>query len=314
MSDLSKLPAWLDRRAYPFENRWLALRSGACMHYIDEGSGPTVLFVHGTPSWSFEWRHQIRALSSQFRCVAPDLIGMGLSDRPTNFSYTPDAHAAALREFVEALGLRDVTLVVHDFGGPIGLPLALDGSERVRRAIILNTFAWSLDDNAKIRRPAKLFSGALGKWLYSRHNFSLRTIMPAAYADRRKLTLEIHRQYLAPFEDRAARGMVLHAFARALLGSSPFYRSIAERLAALRRLPVLIVWGTKDPAFGVQQLTRWRAELPSARVVELPVGHWPQEEAPDEVSDAFHRFLSETRLAQPNDGSSPARPISPAHS
>ena len=154
----------------------------------------------------------------------------------------------------------------------------------------------------------------MGKALYTRANFSLRVIMPAAYADRRKLTPAMHGQYLAPFEDRAARGLVLHGFARALLDSSPFYRSIMERLTALRRLPVLIVWGTKDPAFGMSQLTRWRSELPNARVVELSVGHWPQEEAPAEVSDALRTFLSETRLAQSNDGSHTARPISPAHS
>src|SRR5262249_47883068 len=120
----SQIPAWLDRHAYPFEHRWFTLGSGARVHYVDEGTGPTLLFVHGTPTWSFEWREQIKALAPSFRCVALDLVGMGLSDRPADFAYTPEAHAAALSEFVNGLDLQDFTLIVHDFGGPIGLPLA----------------------------------------------------------------------------------------------------------------------------------------------------------------------------------------------
>ena len=94
------------------------------MHYVDEGSGPPILLVHGTPTNSYEYRHLIAALSKRFRCMAPDHLGFGQSSRPQSFAYTPEAHAAVLKEFVERLGLEEFTLVVHDFGGPIGLPLA----------------------------------------------------------------------------------------------------------------------------------------------------------------------------------------------
>jgi haloalkane dehalogenase len=307
-------PAWLDREAYPFSARWLTLSSGTRMHYVDEGTGPIVLFVHGTPTWSFEWRHQIRALSPHYRTIAVDLVGMGLSDRPTDFAYTPEAHSAALTEFVEKLDLRDVTLVVHDFGGPIGLPLAVRDDSRITRVVIINTFAWSLDDDPSVRRPARLFGGAVGRWLYRRFNFSLRVIVPAAFLNKRALTPEIHRQYLAPFADVESRGRVLHAFARALLGSRDFYRRIADRLDTLRNRPALIIWGTRDPAFRANQLERWMNVLPHARVVRLPTGHWPQEEMPDAVSDALHTFLDDSRLAgdtvarhtpRPNDTHSP---------
>src|SRR4051812_20025305 len=117
-------PPWLDTEAYPFAPHYVALRQGR-VHYVDEGSGPVMLLVHGTPTWSFEYRHLIRAFSARFRVIAPDHLGFGLSDRPQRFSYSPEAHAEVLREFVSALGLSDVFLVVHDFGGPIGLPLAL---------------------------------------------------------------------------------------------------------------------------------------------------------------------------------------------
>ncbi|HEY9227138.1 MAG TPA: alpha/beta fold hydrolase [Gemmatimonadaceae bacterium] len=309
----SSTPPWVDLDAYPFDSRWLKLSSGARIHYVDEGTGPVVLFVHGTPSWSFEWRSQIRALSNHYRCIAPDLVGMGMSDRPATFAYTPEAHAAALAEFVAALALHDVTLVVHDFGGPIGLPLALQYDSRVSRVVILNTFAWGLDDDAGVRRPARMLGGALGRWLYRHLNFSLRVIMPSAFADRRKLTSKIHRQYLAPFSGKDGRGRVLHAFARALLGSSAFFRDIGGRLHQLRRVPVLIVWGTKDPAFGVRFLDRWRVELPDARVEALDVGHWPQEEAPTEVNEALRSFLAAARVAGPSDTDHTPRPVDVSH-
>ena len=117
------IPPWLDRTAYPFEHRYLDVPAGR-MHYIDEGSGDPVLFVHGTPSWSFEFRGLVRSLAPSRRCVAPDHLGFGLSSRPPTFPYTPEAHATTLDAFVDRLGLRSFTLVVHDFGGPIGLPSA----------------------------------------------------------------------------------------------------------------------------------------------------------------------------------------------
>jgi len=150
------------------------------MHYVDDGSGAPILFVHGTPTNSYEFRHLIAALSKRFRCIAPDHLGFGESSRPPSFAYTPEAHARVLKEFVERLGLQDITLVVHDFGGPIGLPLALDAGSRVRRLILINTWAWPVDDDPKMARPAKLIGGAIGRFLYRDANASLRSIMPSA--------------------------------------------------------------------------------------------------------------------------------------
>lgn len=284
-------PPWLDRKAYPFDSRELALAGGARMHYVDEGNGAPILFVHGTPSWSFEWRHLIRGLSHDYRCVAPDLLGFGLSSRPRDFPYTPAAHAGALAEFVERLDLRDLTLVVHDFGGPIGLPLALAERSRVRRVVIINTWMWSLAGDREIERAGRLLGGPLGRFLYRWANLSLRAILPAAWADRRKLTPAIHAQYLAPFADRWARGAVLWPLAHALLGSSGWYESLWARRDRLSQLPVLLVWGMRDPAFGPGFLERWAESIPGATGVELPVGHWPHEEAPAAVLQAIRSFL-----------------------
>ena len=284
-------PEWLDRTAYPFRHHWIELPGGHRMHYIDEGTGDTILLVHGTPTWSFEWRHLVRGLSRAHRCVAPDLIGFGLSDRPRDFAYTPEAHAEAISRFVERLGLDAVTLIVHDYGGPIALPLALEQPARVRRLVVINSWMWSFAGDADMERKGRIAGGRLGRFLYRWANFSLRVITPSAYADRSTLTPAIHRQYLAPFPDRWSRGAVLWPLARALLGSGAHYDRLWSMRDRLRTIPTLIIWGMKDPAFGPHQLERWRSALPHARVVELPVGHWPHEEAPAEVLDAVQRFL-----------------------
>ena len=269
----------------------IALADGE-MHYVDAGSGPPILFVHGTPTNSYEYRHVIAALSKRFRCIAPDHLGFGESSRPRSFAYTPEAHAAVLKEFVERLDLRDLTLVVHDFGGPIGLPLALDPQSRVRRVIIMNTWAWPLDDDPKMARGAKFIGGAMGRFLYRYANASLRLIMPSAYGDKKKLTREIHRRYLDVFRDRDARVLVLHALAKSLLGSRAHYQSLLNGITRLGDLPVLIVWGMKDSAFQPYQLERWRTLLPGAQVETIEgAGHWPHEEEPARVASAIERFL-----------------------
>jgi haloalkane dehalogenase len=293
-------PSWLDRAEYPFVHRYLQLPSGR-LHYVDEGTGEPVLLVHGTPTWSFEYRHLIRAVvASGRRAIAPDHLGFGLSERPLDFAYTPEAHAENLRGFVDQLGLGRFTLVVHDFGGPIGLPLALDGSGRVTALVLLNTFAWPLDGDAAFVRSAKLAASSFGRFLYRRLNASLKLLMPHAYGDRRKLTREVHRQYLAVFSDVDARERVLWTLARALLGSRDHYASLWERRSALERLPALLVWGMRDSGFGPGALARWREALPHAQTLELEAaGHWPHEEEPEFVSRALVGFLADASSALP---------------
>jgi haloalkane dehalogenase len=284
---------WVDREAYPFRSRWVELPEGP-IHYLDEGEGDTLLFVHGTPTWSFEWRHVVKALRGTHRCVAPDHLGFGLSGRPADVAYTPEAHAERLRAFVERLGLHRFTLVVHDFGGPIGLPLALGGGARqVSRLVILNSWMWSFADDREMTRRAKMVSGGLGRFLYRRLNVSLRLIMPRAYGDRRKLTRKIHRQYLAPFPDADSRERVLWALARALNGSAAFYDRLWQQRAKLAHIPTLVIWGMKDSAFRPKQLERWRQAVPHASAaVVADAGHWPHEEAPDAVIDALRAFFA----------------------
>jgi haloalkane dehalogenase len=281
----------VDRQAYPFRSRSLELPDGR-IHYIDEGAGEPILFVHGTPTWSFEFRHLVLGLRGRFRCIAPDHLGFGLSERPAAAAYTPEAHAERLRAFVDRLGLARFSLVVHDFGGPIALPLALDDPGRVSRLVVLNSWMWSFADDPEMTKRARLVSGRLGRFLYRRLNASLRLIAPSAYGDRRKLTRAIQAQYLAPFPDADGRERVLWALARALGDSAGFYEALWQRRARLAATPSLIVWGRKDSAFRPAQLERWKSALPQASIVELPeAGHWPHEEEPAAVLAALEGFL-----------------------
>lgn len=284
----------VDRLAYPFQSHWIKL-TPALMHYLDEGEGEeTLLFVHGTPSWSFEWRHIISALSPSYRSIAVDLIGFGLSERPAEFAYTPEAHSEAINEFAEELDLRNITLVVHDFGGPIGLPLALRATERIKRLVILNTWMWSLKGDKSIKNISRIVSGQLGRLLYRWANISLRLLMPSAYGDRPKLKKEVHNQYLERFSDPQSRELVLWPLAKSLLGSSEFYESLWRDRTALQKLPALVIWGMKDSAFGRRYLERWKEVLPQAQIMEVPdAGHWPQEEEPDKVIGALRTFLKD---------------------
>jgi haloalkane dehalogenase len=289
---VSAPPAWLDTRAYPFQSRWRDV-DGARLHYVDEGEGPVVLMVHGTPSWSFLWRHLIAGLRDRYRCVAPDLPGFGLSDKPAGDAYRPEDQARRLAAFVDALALKDITLVVHDFGGPIGLAHAIDRPDNVRRLVLFNTWMWSFVGDRQYERAGRLLASAPGRFLYERARFSVSVLWRHAVSDG-GYTRAAHRQYVAPFADRAAR----HAtwiYARELMGSSAWYDALWQRRERIARLPALLVWGLKDPAFA-KLLPRWRTVFEEAEVVELKdAGHAPQETRASEVVPRVARFLDAGR-------------------
>jgi haloalkane dehalogenase len=289
-------PEWLDRGAYPFQHQYLELPEGR-IHYVDEGQGEPVVFVHGTPTWSFEFRHLIRAVRGTHRAIALDHFGFGLSDRPEGFPYTPEAHAEVFAEFIERLGLERFALVVHDFGGPIALPVAIEHPERITRLVVMNSFMWPLDADKELAKNARFAASELGRMLYRHVNASLRIVMPNAYFDRQKLTAEIHRQYTSVFPDGEARERVLWQLARDLLESGDHYARLWQRRESLREIPALLVWGMQDNAFAPHHLSRWQRALPNAQTLDVgDAGHWPHEERPQIVSAALQQFLESGAL------------------
>lgn len=288
--------SWVDAGLYPFRSHRLKA-DGGNMHYVDEGAGPVVLMVHGTPTWSFLYRKLIRRLSTTHRVIAPDQIGFGLSDKPRDWSYRPEDHARNLARLIDELGLRDITLVVHDFGGPIGLSYALDHPQNVRALVLFNTWMWSLE-GTRAETASRFMGGGVGRFLYRRLNFSPRVLIRAAFGDRRKLTKEMHRHYIDAFPSPEQR-LGPWVLARELIGSSAWYDSLWNRREALAGKRALLLWGMKDPTFGPPALERWRHALPGAQWVEFPeAGHFVQEEAPEEAGTRIADFLA-GRLKMP---------------
>lgn len=286
MSDRS----WVDRSEYPFASHYIDVDGGR-MHYVDEGEGEPVVMVHGTPTWSFLYRRFIRELARTHRVIAPDNIGFGLSEKPERWGYRPEDHARNLASLIERLGLRDVTLVVHDFGGPIGLSYAVEHPENVKRLVIFNTWMWSLAGQKNVERASRLLGGILGKLLYLRMNFSPKVLLKSAFADKSKLTPATHRHYIAPFGSAAER-VGPWTLAKELIGSSAWYARLWERRDRIASKPTLILWGMKDPTFGPDYLEQCRKLFTNANVVEIAdAGHFVQEEL-EEAPRIVGEFLT----------------------
>lgn len=261
------------------------------MHYVDEGSGEVILFVHGTPTWSFVYRDFIRELSGNYRCLAPDHLGFGLSENPENFPGTPEAHARNLSEFVTRLNLDNITLVVHDFGGPIGLGAALQHPNRIKRVVLFNTWLWSTKENESARKIDNLVNGWLGKFLYLNLNVSPRFLLKQGFSNKKHLSKAVHKQYINPFPDKQARKPLL-TLAKALVGSSDWYQAQWEQLHKLENKEWLVLWGVKDEFLGPPYLARWKKRLPEAEVKEFTCGHFVQEEQTQPAISAIREFVA----------------------
>jgi haloalkane dehalogenase len=190
-------PSWLDLTEYPFTCHYLPLSMGK-MHYVDEGKGETILMLHGNPTWSYLYRNAIKGLSKQYRCIAPDYIGFGLSDKPRDWSYRPQEQAQNVERLIAELKLKDITLVVQDWGGPIGLSYALQHPENVKRLLIMNTWMWSVKGQISYEFFGRLTGGRVGQHLVNRYNFFARTMIKFVFADKSALDPGTHEQYIAP--------------------------------------------------------------------------------------------------------------------
>lgn len=293
MRQTYKQPKWLDTKEYPFESKFFEIGTHK-MHYIDEGKGPILLFVHGTPSWSFDFRKVILQLRDSFRCIAVDHLGFGLSDKPADFAYSTELHAQHLSRFIAAFDLKDITLVLHDFGGPIGFQSALSDPYRVKNFVFLNSWLWSSASDPDFIKFSRMLRSPLLPFLYLRLNFSPRFLMPATFGAK-KLSGKIRKQFTAPFSRASERKGAL-AFARSLLNDQNWFQQLWNRRDGRTSRPVLLIWGMKDPVIKPSYLAKWIEGFPAAHVHELPsCGHFPQEENPEDVAECIRTFLLGTR-------------------
>ncbi len=281
---------WLDRKEYPFRSNYFEI-NGQRMHYIDEGTGETLLFVHGTPSWSFDFRHVIGDLGKSHRCVAIDHIGFGLSDKPARYDYTTINHARTLEQFILHKDLRNITLIVHDFGGPIGLHFAINHPERVSRLVILNSWLWSSEADPDFVKMKGILKSPLLPFLYRYLNFSPRFILPKAFGST-KPSRKVLAHYAKPFANSAQRNGAL-AFARSLLNDQAWFEALWAGRTSIATKPTLLIWGMKDPILKEKLLEKFQGGFPHAQTVILAdSGHFPQEEAPQRVSAAIRDFTN----------------------
>ena len=262
---------------------------GAHVHYVDDGSGPTLLMLHGNPTSSYLYRHIIAGLRNQYRCVALDLPGFGTSTAPPGYGFTPREHSSIVERFVEALALRDVTLFVQDWGGPIGLGFAGRRPELVRRLVLGNTWAWPVNGDLHFEYFSRLMGGPVGRFFILRYNAFVNLLIPAG-VKRRRLPREVMDAYRAPFPTPGSR-LPTAIFPREILASRAYLAEVEAGLAALRDRPALILWGTKDIAFRPKERVRLERTFASHRTVILEgAGHYIQEDAPDEIVDAIHAW------------------------
>ena len=273
---------------YPFAPRWLDVDK-LRMHYLDEGAGDPVLLLHGEPTWSFLWRKLIPPLAARRRVVAPDLIGFGRSDKPTEIGwYSYDRHVASVERLVLELGLERLTVVVHDWGGPIGLRLAVEHEPLVDRLVILDTGIAAgrppSETWLRFRAVVRDVGGAL----------DVGRLVEAGTA--RGLADDVRAAYDAPFPTPESKAGAL-AFPE-LVPTEPEHPSTAamnrvrDALASWEK-PTLVVWGAEDAVLPPRVAQRFVDAIPGARGPELIAGasHFLHEDRPDEVAARILEFL-----------------------
>jgi pimeloyl-ACP methyl ester carboxylesterase len=295
-SEGEQVKGW--RALYPFESRWMDV-GGRRLHYLDEEPKPaerTLLFVHGNPTWSFHWRRLIERLRGEYRCVAPDHLGCGLSDLQPRPLRLVD-HIANLRRLVEALDLQRVTLVAQDWGGAIGLGALLEERARFERIVLFNTGAfrpWFIPFRIRVCRWP-----VVGRLAVQGGNAFSRAALRMTLSRKRRLDPAVAAGYLAPYDNWRRRAAV-YQFVRdiPLSPAHPTWAAlggIEDRLKDLRNIPTLLAWGEQDWCFTIEGHDRFIEEWPEAEVVRLPdVGHWVLEDAPEEAEQAVVEFLSRT--------------------
>lgn len=276
---------------------------GAQLAYRDEGQGPAIVFVHGTPSSSAEFAEVITAFRDSHRCIAIDHLGFGASDKPMQADYSIAAHRDRLQQVLTRLDVQRYHLVVHDFGGPIALPMALDHPERLLSLTLMNTWLWPLQETEpSLRRQKWLMQSAFIEWLYRHWNMSARVMVKTAWGRHRPLTKEKHARYMGAFPSSSERSGTI-AFLKALFDADEPAWSAWQRLDAVAGVPTQIIWGMAD-IITPQTLARWTGLLPAARVVRLEqVGHFVADEAPELVIDALRAFLPQRQLVPGTSGS-----------
>lgn len=279
-------------KVYPFRSNFLQLGENS-LHYLDEGQGRPILMLHGNPTWSFYYRNLVHTFSSKFRTVVPDHLGCGLSDKPQNYEYTLENHIQNTYQLVRFLDLKNIILVVHDWGGAIGMGLVTRYPELFDKIIVLNTAAYpSKHIPARINL---LRQGKLGEWLTRRLNLFA---WPATFmTTKKKLPRSIKQGYLLPYDSWENRVAVARFVQDIPMEKNHrTYKTLIEIEARLSQLKQkkLILWGGRDFCFNQHFFERWLELWPEADAHWYSeAGHYVLEDALEEVSTRIWEFIQE---------------------
>jgi len=281
---------------FPFAPRYRRV-NGIVLHFVDEGTGEPVVMLHGDPTWGYLYRRFIPVLARRRRCIVPDHMGMGKSEVPAQPSpYRLRHHIANLEALLLALDVRDATFVLHDWGGPVGLGFGVRHPDRIKRLVLMNTWASALWPGGALPRLLEIIRSDKGERFVLERNGYLEPALIGTTLHRDRLTPAVLEAYRAPFPTPASR-LALLSWSRDIPTSSadPSFadmRQIEEGLSVFARTPILLVWGMQDPVLPAGVLRWWQARYPHAATCEIgEASHFLQEDAPERVVECIEEFL-----------------------
>ena len=291
---------------YPSQPKRFQVRPGLSMNYLDEGphDGEVVVMLHGNPSWSYYWRTLVAGLSDKYRCIVPDHIGMGLSDKPddSRYEYTLQSRVDDVAALLRHLGITGpVTLAVHDWGGMIGFGWALSHAAQVKRLVITNTAAFPMPATKKM--PWQIALGRdwmIGEWII--RGFNAFSAGASWIGVERRMPAEVRRAYVSPYDTWANRIATIRFMQDIPLGPQDKAWSLLEAagkaLPSFADRPAFLGWGLKDFVFDKHFLDGFRAALPNAEVHAYEdAGHYVLEDKHEILVPLIRDFLDRHPLA-----------------
>lgn len=284
---------------YPFAPQYYVNR-GFEMHFVDEGQGESIVLLHGDPTWGYLYRNFIPSLARQYRCIVPDQMGMGKSAVPQDRSlYRLEQHVSNLEALLLSLDVRDLTLVLHDWGGPVGLGFATRHPERIKRLVLMNTWAFAPWPGGPFPRLLQLIRSERGETFVLQKNSYLEPALKGTTHHPEQLTETIMQAYHAPFPTPESRLATL-CWSRDIPvqetdASYAEIKRIEQNLPLFRHTPLLLVWGMRDPVLSPAVLKLWQRLYPHAQTYELEdASHFLQEDAPERIVQRIEAFLQAT--------------------
>ena len=286
-------PQWLDEQLYPYQSHFVEVE-GNCIHYIDEGSGPILFFVHPGVGWSFMYSDIIQELRSRFRCVALDLPGFGLSPAAPGYRHTLTGDSRLLERFISTLGLTDVTLFSHDVTGSIALGVVARRPEWFRSVVILPSFAWPVESYHRVYPMIQLIGSPIFRFLSYHFNFFLEYMLKNITKKPRQHFSDLEKQaYRGPNLDRAVRRNP-HDLFKSVTKSHDYLVDLEQRLSAIKVKPALLIFGDQDATIKMGWLARLEHIFPRHRTIIMKGSHhFPQIYDFTAVARAIRNFWDE---------------------